>query len=93
VFHDKKVYAFIIQRKENGCEFAGHEFVNTELNTVSFFYKPYHAWEKGTVKNINGLILNHSKCLILELLMKLLVMKSFHLLVEATLPYIQHLNL
>ena len=41
---------------DNGCKFAGHEFVNTELNTVSFFCKPYHVWEKGTVENINGLI-------------------------------------
>ena len=39
---------------DNGCDFAGHEFVNTELNTVSFFCKPYHAWEKGTVENINS---------------------------------------
>ena len=26
------------------------------LNTKSYFCKPYHSWEKGTVENINGLI-------------------------------------
>jgi IS30 family transposase len=41
---------------DNGCEFCWHERVNEELNTKSFFCKPYHAWEKGTVENINGII-------------------------------------
>ena len=26
------------------------------LQTKSYFCKPYHSWEKGTVENINGLI-------------------------------------
>jgi len=41
---------------DNGCEFCGHEFVNEKLQTESYFCKAYHAWEKGTVENINGLI-------------------------------------
>lgn len=41
---------------DNGCEFCWHEKVNKELGTKSFFCTPYHAWEKGTVENINGLI-------------------------------------
>ena len=41
---------------DNGCEFVEHEFVNNQLGTKSYFCKPYHAWEKGTVENINGLI-------------------------------------
>ena len=41
---------------DNGCEFCWHEKVNQELGTKSFFCTPYHAWEKGTVENINGLI-------------------------------------
>lgn len=41
---------------DNGSEFCWHEKVNEELNTKSFFCKPYHAWEKGTVENINGMI-------------------------------------
>jgi transposase, IS30 family len=41
---------------DNGTEFCGHEFVNKTLQTKSYFCKAYHAWEKGTVENINGLI-------------------------------------
>jgi IS30 family transposase len=41
---------------DNGSEFSGHESVNKLLQTKSYFCKPYHAWEKGTVENINGLI-------------------------------------
>lgn len=41
---------------DNGCEFSQHEKINKELNIKSYFCKPYHSWEKGTVENINGLI-------------------------------------
>ena len=41
---------------DNGCEFSKHELVNEKLGCNSYFCKPYHAWEKGTVENINGLI-------------------------------------
>lgn len=41
---------------DNGCEFSKHENVNKILHCKSYFCKPYHAWEKGTVENINGLI-------------------------------------
>lgn len=41
---------------DNGIEFCKHELVNKELKTKSYFCKPYSAWEKGTVENINGLI-------------------------------------
>ena len=42
---------------DNGCEFSKHEKVNKKFQGLeSFFCKPYHAWEKGTVENINGLI-------------------------------------
>lgn len=41
---------------DNGCEFSQHEKINKELNVKSYFCKPYHSWEKGTVENINGLI-------------------------------------
>lgn len=41
---------------DNGCEFCWHEKVNEELETKSYFCKPYHSWEKGTVENINGII-------------------------------------
>lgn len=41
---------------DNGCEFTWHEKVNSHLEVQSYFCKPYHSWEKGTVENINGLI-------------------------------------
>ena len=41
---------------DNGTEFCYHEKVNEEMKMQSYFCKPYHAWEKGTVENINGLI-------------------------------------
>ena len=41
---------------DNGCEFSQHEIINKELQCKSYFCKPYHSWEKGTVENINGLI-------------------------------------
>ncbi len=41
---------------DNGCEFAQHEKINKELNTKSYFARPYCSNDKGTVENINGLI-------------------------------------
>src|SRR5574344_688333 len=44
---------------DNGCEFSRHENINKKFKKQglkSYFCKPYHAWEKGTVENINGLI-------------------------------------
>ena len=41
---------------DNGKEFSQHEKINKMLNIKSYFCKPYHSWEKGTVENINGLI-------------------------------------
>lgn len=41
---------------DNGPENALHYRLNKALNTDSYFCKPYHSWEKGTVENTNGLI-------------------------------------
>jgi transposase, IS30 family len=41
---------------DNGTENSRHEIVNEALQIKSYFCKPYHSWEKGTVENINGLI-------------------------------------
>ena len=41
---------------DNGKEFSKHEIINKEFNIKSYFCKPYHSWEKGTVENINGII-------------------------------------
>lgn len=41
---------------DNGSENYYHEEINSELDTQSYFCKPYHSWEKGAVENANGLI-------------------------------------
>lgn len=41
---------------DNGFENINHEKINYKLGTKSYFCKPYHSWEKGTVENTNGLI-------------------------------------
>lgn len=41
---------------DNGKENAGHEKITNSLGTKCFFCNPYHAWEKGTNENTNGLI-------------------------------------
>ena len=41
---------------DNGSENADHAFVSQQLAIPFFFCHPYHAWEKGTVENTNGLI-------------------------------------
>jgi IS30 family transposase len=41
---------------DNGSEFCYHEKINHKLGTKSYFCKPYHSWEKGSVENTNGLI-------------------------------------
>lgn len=41
---------------DNGCEFCWHEKICEKTGVKSYFCKPYHSWEKGTVENLNGLI-------------------------------------
>ena len=41
---------------DNGSENTEHEKINKVLDTTSYFCKPYHSWEKGTVENTIGLI-------------------------------------
>jgi len=41
---------------DNGKEFAGHETIARKLKMDVFFAHPYHAWERGTNENVNGLI-------------------------------------
>lgn len=41
---------------DNGSENALHYKINEALSIESYFCKPYHSWEKGTVENTNGLI-------------------------------------
>jgi IS30 family transposase len=41
---------------DNGKEFAQHEEMARTTGMDVFFAKPYHAWERGTNENTNGLI-------------------------------------
>jgi len=41
---------------DNGKEFARHEELARLTRMDIFFAKPYHAWERGTNENTNGLI-------------------------------------
>ena len=40
---------------DNGLENALHEPVNKVRGTKSYFCKPYHGWEKGSIENRNGI--------------------------------------
>jgi IS30 family transposase len=41
---------------DNGTENALHEMTNAVLGTESYFCKPYHSWEKGSIENRNGIL-------------------------------------
>ncbi|NQY10936.1 MAG: IS30 family transposase, partial [Flavobacteriales bacterium] len=41
---------------DNGKEFAEHELVAQTLYIDYYFAHPYHSWERGANKNLNGLI-------------------------------------
>jgi IS30 family transposase len=41
---------------DNGLENALHDSTNLELGAKSFFCKPYHSWEKGSIENRNGIL-------------------------------------
>lgn len=41
---------------DNGKEFARYKKIAKELGVAFYFAHPYHAWERGTNENTNGLI-------------------------------------
>ena len=41
---------------DNGTEFAGHRRIEHLTGVRFYFAHPYHAWERGTNENTNGLI-------------------------------------
>jgi IS30 family transposase len=41
---------------DNGLENALHTLTNSIIGTVSYFCKPYHSWEKGSIENRNGIL-------------------------------------
>ena len=41
---------------DNGREFARHAELGRRLHLDVYFAHPYHAWERGTCENTNGLL-------------------------------------
>jgi IS30 family transposase len=41
---------------DNGLENALHERTNTDFGVTSYFCKPCHSWEKGSIENRNGIL-------------------------------------
>jgi IS30 family transposase len=41
---------------DNWLENALHELTNREFGVTSYFCKPYHSWEKGSIENRNGIV-------------------------------------
>lgn len=41
---------------DNGKEFARFAFLETTLGLDVYFARPYHAWERATIENTNGLL-------------------------------------
>jgi len=41
---------------DNGTEFHGYAAIEQATGTRFYFATPYHAWERGTNENTNGLI-------------------------------------
>jgi len=41
---------------DNGMEFAEHKTLEQALGVAIYFARPYHAWERGTNENTNGLL-------------------------------------
>jgi len=41
---------------DNGVEFSGWARIEARTATAIYFARPYHAWERGTNENTNGLV-------------------------------------
>jgi len=41
---------------DNGLENALYDKIDAALGTTSYFCKPYHSWEKGSIENRNGIL-------------------------------------
>ncbi|MCP4651411.1 MAG: IS30 family transposase [PVC group bacterium] len=41
---------------DRGKEFAAHEQFERKMECMVYFAKPYHAWQRGTNENTNGLL-------------------------------------
>ncbi len=41
---------------DNGKEFAGHAFIDEQLQSTAYFARPFASWERGSNENLNGLL-------------------------------------
>ena len=41
---------------DNGKEFAGHAYVDQQLQSTAYFARPFASWERGSNENLNGLL-------------------------------------
>ena len=42
--------------RDNGTEFAEHQYISQKLGCDFYFAHPYSSWERGFNENTNGLI-------------------------------------
>ena len=41
---------------DNGKEFAGHAYIDEQLQSTAYFARPFSSWERGSNENLNGLL-------------------------------------
>jgi transposase, IS30 family len=41
---------------DNGKEFAGHAYIDEQLQSTAYFARPFASWERGSNENLNGLL-------------------------------------
>ena len=41
---------------DNGKEFAGHDYIDEQLQSTAYFARPFSSWERGSNENLNGLL-------------------------------------
>ena len=41
---------------DNGKEFAAHIHIDEELQSTTYFARPFASWERGSNENFNGLL-------------------------------------
>jgi IS30 family transposase len=41
---------------DNGKEFAGHAYIDEQLQSTAYFARPFASWERGSNENFNGLL-------------------------------------
>ena len=41
---------------DNGKEFAGHAYIDEQLQSTAYFARPFTSWERGSNENLNGLL-------------------------------------